>query len=895
MKNPLKGHVVLTLFFSAFLLGHVRAAQPVILQNIGDRIVPTNAPSLSINLTQYVRADPATNLVRVITSLTGISGIPLGFTLQLFPSNAPKTVSNFLAYVNDGAYENMLIHRSVPGFVIQTGGYEYDGTTIPVWTNIVPSEYGLSNIRGTVAMALSGSDSNSATDQWFINLTNNSSTLDDTNTANIPVYGTNNSITFTRNPPFTVFAKVIGNGMQVVDSIAQCPTINLGSPFDTLPVLSTNTTSLTALTNLVHISRVATIPYFPLSSDSTAYSPRISNSTLFIDYTGGTNPPSNPVTISVFAYDTNGLTTNSSFQVWYRTNATRTINYPQYSNQYYSPNGFNMGFYPYSSDGTAIPASNISWVGPAVFTGYTNGYNHFAFTGVGTVTFTYVQPGNVFYKPITNTSQFIVSAAPQTITFPQIPDQLFSTNPFLLTTYSPSSSSGLPISISIKPGSPMTVLNNKFYMTGVGTVTLIANQSGTNVYLPAQPKTNTFAISPGPQTITFPAISNKVLPVKPFAISANASSGLPLTYSLSSNSPATLTNGNTLRITGPGTITVVAKQTGTNAYLPATPVTNSFRAASNQTIGAFVSIPNRTYTNPSATLTINPMPKSSSGLLVSLSVKSGPASLLSTNSNSASFSITGAGTITLAANQPGNSNYFAAPEVTTSFKVAKANQSFSKFPNLPTSITNGTPVTINLPILSSGLTNITLSASGAGYATSSNTVIPTNKGTLNLTASSVGDSNYLATSITTNIPVVKGSQTITFPSIDSPLMAGTNHYGLSAAASSGLPVTYTLTPLKANVSLISNAIVVNAYTSNNSDSYTVVASQAGNSGWLPATPVTNTFTTAPYDSGSSGGSITVNGGSYNSYIGSDSVDSGNLTLTANGDSSHTTPTPTPTP
>ena len=76
----------------------------------------------------------------------------------------------------------------------------------------------ISNIRGTIAMAKLGGDPNSATSQWFINLADNSANLD------------------TQNGGFTVFGHVTGNGMSVADAIAMLNRVNVGSPFDALPV-----------------------------------------------------------------------------------------------------------------------------------------------------------------------------------------------------------------------------------------------------------------------------------------------------------------------------------------------------------------------------------------------------------------------------------------------------------------------------------------------------------------------------------------------------------------------------------------------------------------------------------------------------------------------------------
>lgn len=126
--------------------------------------------------------------------------------IDLHPDVAPGHVQNFLNYVNDGDYNNSFIHRSVSGFIIQGGGFSFNESLF----NYVPTdppienEFALSNVRGTVAMAKLGSDPDSATSQWFINLADNSLNLDQ------------------QNGGFTVFATVV-EGMDVVDAIASLP------------------------------------------------------------------------------------------------------------------------------------------------------------------------------------------------------------------------------------------------------------------------------------------------------------------------------------------------------------------------------------------------------------------------------------------------------------------------------------------------------------------------------------------------------------------------------------------------------------------------------------------------------------------------------------------------
>lgn len=140
------------------------------------------------------------------------------FDVELYDTAAPITVANFLNYVVAGAYENSFVHRSAPGFVIQGGGFTYDvpqrepvnfpaiPTNPPIVNEFDPSR---SNIRGTIAMAKT-SDPNSATSQFFFNLADNSTWLDDPNNSG----------------GFAVFGHVLGDGMDVVDAIAEVATFD---------------------------------------------------------------------------------------------------------------------------------------------------------------------------------------------------------------------------------------------------------------------------------------------------------------------------------------------------------------------------------------------------------------------------------------------------------------------------------------------------------------------------------------------------------------------------------------------------------------------------------------------------------------------------------------------
>ncbi len=163
--------------------------------------------------------------------------------VELFDSEKPATVANFLRYVTNGLYKDMFLHRWEPGFVVQGGGFAVSrrGTTNSQFTAVskqgnITNEYLVgpkrSNVFGTIAMAKIGNDPNSASSEWFFNLGDNSANLD------------------SQNGGFTVFGQVIagtnvlrrfnltepGNGIFRIDLSAVTPA------FSALPVLSNQPT-----------------------------------------------------------------------------------------------------------------------------------------------------------------------------------------------------------------------------------------------------------------------------------------------------------------------------------------------------------------------------------------------------------------------------------------------------------------------------------------------------------------------------------------------------------------------------------------------------------------------------------------------------------------------------
>lgn len=139
------------------------------------------------------------------------------FEVNLYDETTPTTVQNFLNYVSSGRYNGTVIHRSVPGFIVQGGGFVFD-EKLPLkatTTNAaIVNEPKWSNVRATIAMAKVGGNPNSATNQWFINLADNAENLD------------------RQNSGFTVFGQISGAGMEVIDAIAKLPRYNFNGISD---------------------------------------------------------------------------------------------------------------------------------------------------------------------------------------------------------------------------------------------------------------------------------------------------------------------------------------------------------------------------------------------------------------------------------------------------------------------------------------------------------------------------------------------------------------------------------------------------------------------------------------------------------------------------------------
>lgn len=153
---------------------------------------------------------PNNTVVRLQTNLGDVD-------LELFNSVAPGTVTNFLRYVQEGHYDQSFFHRAVSNFVLQGGGFRFDDATTPAFHAVptyaaITNEFSRSNTARTIAMAKLGGNPDSATNQWFVNLADNGSNLDN------------------QNGGFTVFGRVLGDASwAVIQSIMALPISNLSA------------------------------------------------------------------------------------------------------------------------------------------------------------------------------------------------------------------------------------------------------------------------------------------------------------------------------------------------------------------------------------------------------------------------------------------------------------------------------------------------------------------------------------------------------------------------------------------------------------------------------------------------------------------------------------------
>ncbi len=236
------------------------------------------------------------------------------------------------------------------------------------------------------------------------------------------------------------------------------------------------------------------------------------------------------------------------------------------------------------------------------------------------------------------------------------------------------------------------------------------------------------------QTISFTQSLTRTYNESPLTLTATASSGLGMTYSSSNPSVATA-SGNILTFHSLGTSEITARQAGNSTYAPAKYIKTLTVSKGNQTI-TFGSLPDKTFGDADFDLTAT----ASSGLNVSFSSSNTAVATVTGNT----VHITGGGTTTITASQPGNAWWNPAPDVPQTLTVGKVGQTIT-FGALPAK-TYGDADFSGGATASSGLT-VTYSSDNAAVATVvSNMIHITGTGTAVITASQAGNDTYFAAS-----------------------------------------------------------------------------------------------------------------------------------------------------
>ncbi|MEY2528049.1 MAG: hypothetical protein QOJ05_139 [Verrucomicrobiota bacterium] len=307
--------VIAAATFAGIVTASAQNTPPEGTDQIADFSVYAGAPARSIDVATAFPDAGVTDAVRMTTAVGNID-------IELFGKDKPITVANFLKYIDQGRYfvfdstanqtASSFIHRSAPGFVIQGGGYlgtvnpsptpgSANNNALPTQVLTLPpiqNEPGLSNQRGTIAMAQFGSDANSATSQWFINLADNGGPP------------TNLDIRFNNGGPYTVFGRVVNNTMAAVDAIAALPRFNVGSPFDNLPLRNYTSSNPIKVPNLVSIPTITHIVPLTATSDNPNVSVAVSGSKVLVS--GNTVGTSH---VTVTTTDLDGVTNSQMFTV----------------------------------------------------------------------------------------------------------------------------------------------------------------------------------------------------------------------------------------------------------------------------------------------------------------------------------------------------------------------------------------------------------------------------------------------------------------------------------------------------------------------------------------------------------------------------------------------------
>ena len=460
--------------------------------------------------------------------------------------------------------------------------------------------------------------------------------------------------------------------------------------------------------------------------------------------------------------------------------------------------------------------------------------------GPGTCTITASQVGSANYAPAPNVQDSfeVYTGRSQTITFGPLPDRPVDTR------FHPDRNGELEAAGLVQLQHPTGVHRIGHHHSGftastvtTGTCTITASQDGNQFCAPAPDVTQSFTVTKRGQTITFGPLPDAAVKTQ-FALTATASSELPVSFSSSTQRVCTVsgttTSGFTASTVTTGTCTITATQDGNQFWAPAPDVTQSFTVTKRGQTITFGPLPDRpVHTRFPLTAT------ASSKLRVSFSSSTQRVCTVSgTTTSGFTASTVTTGTCTIAATQGGDEIWAAATPVTQSFTVTKKGQkiTFTRPPDSPAR----TQVPLHATADPSGLPVSFTSDTTDVCTVTDQTASTVKAGTCIITATQDGDDTWAAaTPAKQSFTVTKRAQTITFgPLSDTQVHA---RVPLTATASSKLRVSFSSSTQR--VCTVSGT-TTSGFTATTVTAGTciITATQDGDEIWAAATPVKQSFT-----------------------------------------------------
>ena len=456
----------------------------------------------------------------------------------------------------------------------------------------------------------------------------------------------------------------------------------------------------------------------------------------------------------------------------------------------------------------------------------------------GTCTITATQSGNATYAAAAPVSQsFLVTSTNQSITFNALANQIYGTAPFALTA---TATSNLPVTFTSQTTNVCTVATSTVTLIAGGTCTITATQSGNATYAAAAPVSQSFLVTSTNQSITFNALANQIYGTAPFALTATATSNLPVTFTSQTTNACTI-SGSTVTLIAGGTCTITATQSGNATYTAAAPVSQSFLVTSTNQSITFNALANQIYGTAPFALTAT----ATSNLPVTFTSQTTNVCTVATST----VTLIAGGTCTITATQSGNATYTAAAPVSQSFLVTSTNQSIT-FNALANQIYGTAPFA--LTATASSNLPVTFTSQTTNYGNdASNTLTMIAGVTSTITAKQSGNATYTAAApVSQSFLVTSTNQTITFNALANQVY-GTAPFALTATATSNLPVTFT--SQTTNVCTVATSTV----TLIAGGTCTITATQSGNATYAAAAPVSQSFLVTP----GTAASISVSSGS----------------------------------